>query len=256
MLSRPNIVMNHGSPAAGRLRPPAIGGEKRSAARSTRLRRYVVFSRSSSHSRRGASASQLSRLLPILGRARRCAALVLRPHVAPAGTGRRHDVKVGGPRTVRFDLHGERQSVLVDLRRRRRGDRGFSFERLAFVTEQQDGRFSTRAEYVPFFSSASLTSKRSAKSEPASTRTVSFSGLLVVVQDRELLVEAVADRAAADHGQLGVDVDGAGARDEEEAGFEVLEIVDRERVQPLPVHASAPTSTGTGCRTRTGRSDR
>ena len=39
MLSRPNIVMNHGSPAAGRLLPPATGGEKRSAARSTRLRR-------------------------------------------------------------------------------------------------------------------------------------------------------------------------------------------------------------------------
>ena len=37
MLSRPNIVMNHGSPAAGSARPPAIGGEKRSAARSTRL---------------------------------------------------------------------------------------------------------------------------------------------------------------------------------------------------------------------------
>ena len=39
MLSRPNIVMNHGRPAAGRLVPPATGGEKRSAARSTRLRR-------------------------------------------------------------------------------------------------------------------------------------------------------------------------------------------------------------------------
>ena len=39
MLSRPNIVMNHGRPAAGRLRPPAVSGEKRSAARSTRLRR-------------------------------------------------------------------------------------------------------------------------------------------------------------------------------------------------------------------------
>ena len=40
MLSRPNIVMNHGSPAAGkRFALPATGGEKRSAARSTRLRR-------------------------------------------------------------------------------------------------------------------------------------------------------------------------------------------------------------------------
>ncbi len=39
MLSRPNMVMNQGSPAAGRLRPPATNGEKRSAARSTKLRR-------------------------------------------------------------------------------------------------------------------------------------------------------------------------------------------------------------------------
>ena len=38
MLSRPNIVMNHGSPAAGRLRLPAVIGENRNAARSTRLR--------------------------------------------------------------------------------------------------------------------------------------------------------------------------------------------------------------------------
>ena len=45
MLSRPNIVMNQGSPAAGRLRPPATGGENRSAARSTRLRRYVALQR-------------------------------------------------------------------------------------------------------------------------------------------------------------------------------------------------------------------
>ena len=39
MLSRPNMVMNQGRPAAGRLSRPALIGEKRSAARSTRLRR-------------------------------------------------------------------------------------------------------------------------------------------------------------------------------------------------------------------------
>ncbi len=38
MLSRPNMVMNQGRPAAGRLWPARIGGEKRSAAKSTRLR--------------------------------------------------------------------------------------------------------------------------------------------------------------------------------------------------------------------------
>jgi hypothetical protein len=39
MLSRPNMVINQGSPAAGRLWRPALIGENRSAARSTRLRR-------------------------------------------------------------------------------------------------------------------------------------------------------------------------------------------------------------------------
>ena len=71
MLSRPNMVMNHGRPAAGSDLPrPATGGEKRSAARSTRLRRYVDFSESRSHSSRGASSTQASRLRSMFGRAR------------------------------------------------------------------------------------------------------------------------------------------------------------------------------------------
>jgi hypothetical protein len=39
MLSRPNMVMNQGRPAAGRLWRPALIGENRNAARSIRLRR-------------------------------------------------------------------------------------------------------------------------------------------------------------------------------------------------------------------------
>src|SRR3954447_17708139 len=69
MLSRPNIVMNQGSPAAGRLCPPITGGAKRSAARSTRLRLYVVWSGAQSDSTRGASSSHLSRLRSLFGRA-------------------------------------------------------------------------------------------------------------------------------------------------------------------------------------------
>jgi hypothetical protein len=85
MLSRPNMVMNHGNPAAGRLRFPAIGGEKRSAARSTRLRRYVTFSESKSLSRRGASFSHRSRLRSMFGCARRSfRAYFGRTYVPPA----------------------------------------------------------------------------------------------------------------------------------------------------------------------------
>ena len=38
MLSRPNIVMNQGSPAAGNACPESVSGAKRNAAMSTRLR--------------------------------------------------------------------------------------------------------------------------------------------------------------------------------------------------------------------------
>jgi len=69
MLSLPNMVMNHGSPAAGRLCPSATGGERRNAARSMRLRRYVARSGSRSHSRRGASSSHRSRFRYIASRA-------------------------------------------------------------------------------------------------------------------------------------------------------------------------------------------
>ena len=64
--------------------------------------------------------------------------------------------------------------------------------------------------------------------------------LLVVVEERELLVEAVAHGPLADHRQLGVDVDGARARDEEEARLEVLQVVGGERVQALAVDGEHP----------------
>src|SRR5690606_24220946 len=46
--------------------------------------------------------------------------------------------------------------------------------------------------------------------------------------------------AAADDGQRGVDVDAAGARGEEEPAFEVLQVVDGERVEPLAVDGEDP----------------
>ena len=53
-------------------------------------------------------------------------------------------------------------------------------------------------------------------------------------------MEAVADGPRADHRQLRVDVDRPGARHEEEARLEVLEVVGRERVQPLAVDGEHP----------------
>src|SRR4029453_9977126 len=64
--------------------------------------------------------------------------------------------------------------------------------------------------------------------------------LRVVVEDRELLVEAVADRPPANHRQLGVDVNRSGSGNEEEPRLEVLKIVDREWVEPFAVHGQDP----------------
>ena len=86
------------------------------------------------------------------------------------------------------------------------------------------------------------------------SRTVEVDRLVLVVEDRQLLVEAVPDRPLPDHRELGVDVDRPGARDQEEARLEVLQVVDRERVELLAVDRQDPASTGTGCRTRTGPS--
>ena len=58
--------------------------------------------------------------------------------------------------------------------------------------------------------------------------------------DSELLVGAFAHGALADDRQLGVDVDGPSARRQEESGLEVLQVVHRQRVEPLPVHGERP----------------
>ena len=60
MLSRPNMVMNQGSPAAGS-GPPSEIGANRSAARSIRLRRYVPASGSWSLLSCGARPTSSSR---------------------------------------------------------------------------------------------------------------------------------------------------------------------------------------------------
>ena len=66
-------------------------------------------------------------------------------------------------------------------------------------------------------------------------------GLVQVVEDRQLLVEAIAHGPLADDRQLGVDVHRAGAGNKEEARLEVLQVVDRERVELLAVDRQHPT---------------
>ena len=217
MLSRPNMVMNHGSPAAGRLVPgrrsaarSAAPRGRRGCAGTSRLQRVPVALEAAARRRATARGSR-----SMLGRACFACALVLRRATScrrrrALGASRRRSV-VHSPCGSTCDA--ERQAVLVERRTAAVAEiAGLAHERSRARSRARAGRRSTRVEYSPFFCRASLTSKRSAKSQPASMRTSRSTGFVVVVEDRQLLVEAVADGALADHRQLGVDVDGAGAR--------------------------------------------
>ena len=138
------------------------------------------------------------------------------------------------------DLHLERQSRRVDLRRLRRGDQRLARERLARVAEHEPCRARSGGGSVPFFFSASLTSNRSAKSLAASRRTSSETGLSSWFRIVSSSWKPSATVALADHRELRVDVDGARSRDEEEARLEVLQVVGREGVQPLAVDREHP----------------
>ena len=117
---------------AGRGQAPASGdgGEKRSAARSTRLRRYVAFSGSQSHSTpRCVGEPPLQAALHV--GAGPAVALVLRTDgVCPPAPSRGDDVEIGRPLTVgrKPDLEG--QTLLVEPRPGRRRDHRLALIRL------------------------------------------------------------------------------------------------------------------------------
>ena len=168
--------MNHRRPAAGRLRPPAVSGEKRSAARSTRLRRYVLERGSQSHLSCGASASQRSRSFSMFGRGR----LAAREYFGRSCLSAEPSKAVT---TLRSVVHSACGSIRISNVKPRSSSRAgaeaeISVARLNFSRSYTSRRrpSSTFAERLPFFSSASLTSNRSAKSQPASIRTFTSTG--------------------------------------------------------------------------------
>ena len=157
---------------------------------------------------------------------------------------------------VRLDLGPEGQAVLVELARgstpRWTSRAGTSPAR----SRARGGRSSTRGVVLALLLQRVLDLEQVGEVAARLEPNREADRLVVVVEDRQLLVEAVADGAPANHRQLRVDVDRARTGHEEEAGLEVLQVVDRERVEPLAVDASAPTSRGSACRTRRGRSGR
>ena len=152
---------------------------------------------------------------------------------------RRDDVDSGRPLAVRGNPDRERQPVGVESRGLARGDGRRPGERPAVIAERELpplhlGRVATllRKRVLHLEQVGEI----AARVDPDLER----DRLVEVIQDRELLVEPGGDRALPDHRELRVDVDRAGSRHEEEARLEVLQVVDRERVEPLPVHREHP----------------
>ena len=133
---------------------------------------------------------------------------------------------------MRLYLLREGEALLVDLHRACRRDPRLARVRVALITEHQTVAFDevlVRALLLQRVLDLEQIGEVAAGLDPD----LHVDRLLVVVQDRQLLAETVADGPLADHRQLGVDVDGAGPRHEEEARLEVLKIVRRQGVETL-----------------------
>ena len=167
--------MNQGRPAAGIASPRAIGAY-RSAARSIRLRRYVVVTRLQSQPSFGARASQVAR-------SSCCSAVVRRGRRASCS----RTSSPSGPQTRATDPQG-RRPLPVSLppgrcrsarrsstgRRLAGGDHRLPVELLPAVAEPQTAVLDTPVEptHRLSFSPTCLISNRSAKSLATSSRTV------------------------------------------------------------------------------------
>ena len=152
---------------------------------------------------------------------------------------RRDDIDSGRPLAVRGDLDRERKPLGVVFRRLARGDGRRPGEWPPVIAERE--LLSLHLRRV-----ATLLRERvlhleqvreiASRVDPDLERY----RLVEVIQDRELLVEPGGDRTLPDHGELRVDVDRSRSRNQEEARLEVLQIVDREWIESLPVHRQHP----------------
>ena len=231
MLSRPNIVMNHGSPAAGSA--PAAGDRRREAQRreideAAPVRRLQVRP---SRTRRAARRRASGRGSAASADAPRSGSIALHRRL-PGAELRGDDVDVAS--STRRAAGSGRVNVRPSsshARGRRRGDLGRARERAAVVAERRACRSARFARVRALLLERVLDLEEVGEVAAGVEAHVEVHGLVRVVQDRQLLVEARRHRALPDHRELRVDVDGSGPGDEEEARLEVLEVVDRERVR-------------------------
>ncbi len=149
------------------------------------------------------------------------------------------DVDIRRPGAVRLDPDAERQAVLIEASLGGRGDDRLAPERLPHVRQVQPSVLDSRlvaADLLERVLDLEQVGEVTGGIDP--DRQLGRVGDMV--EDRQLFVEAEADGALPDDRELGVDVDGPGAGDEEEAGLEVLEVVRRQHVEPQAVDRQDP----------------
>ena len=141
--------------------------------------------------------------------------------------------------SVRLDANGEGQAVGVDRRRLARRDDRLAPVGFPHVGEHEAPTLDPSGVLALLLESIlDLEQVGEVTSRLDPNRQIHW--LVVVIQDRQLLVESMGDSPATDHRELRVDVDRSGSRNEEEAGFEVLQVVRGECVQPIAVHGEDP----------------
>ena len=112
---------------------------------------------------------------------------------------------------MRVDPQLEGNAVLVNSARRRGRDLGPTPECLALITEYElaavDARL-VRSLLLQCVLDLEEVGEVACGVDPNRQ----LDRLIFVIQDRQLLVEAVADGALSDHRELGIHIDGSGAR--------------------------------------------
>src|SRR5262245_31906655 len=150
-----------------------------------------------------------------------------------------YDVEVGRPLAVPRDFQVECQPVRIHLGPLAARDQGRALVRSALVAKPQRA-FHGAARVAALLLEGVLDLEQVGEVAGGLDPHAQPNRLVAVVEDRQRLAKTGGNRPLPDHRELRVDVDRPYPWDEEEARLEVLQVVDRERVQPFAVDGQDP----------------
>ena len=153
--------------------------------------------------------------------------------------------KLGRPPLLGADRHLEGQALRVDHRRLVGSDPRLACEGLPLVTEHQAVVLDD-VRVVTLLLQGVLDLEEIGEVRSHLDPHLERHRVGPMIQDGQGLVEPLGHRAPTDDRHVGVDVDRAGPRHQEEACLVVLQVVGRERVEPLAVDGQHPSREVTG----------